>query len=182
MATLVLLLLVLAMANGSGATWCVCRSDLSDTVLQKTLDYACGAGADCTPIVQNGVCYQPNTVKAHCSYAANSYFQRKGQAQGTCDFANTAMVSTTDPSPTSTCVFPSSASTTNTSTSTPTATPTPTGGTTTGGTTPSTTIGGTTGISPSGLTDLNGGAFHEKAEMGLIFIALWLSGLVLLRV
>lgn len=81
-----------------GATWCVCRSDLSDTVLQKTLDYACGAGADCTPIVQNGVCYQPNTVKAHCSYAANSYFQRKGQAQGTCDFANTAMVSTTDPS------------------------------------------------------------------------------------
>ncbi|RWR83211.1 Plasmodesmata callose-binding protein 3 [Cinnamomum micranthum f. kanehirae] len=176
MASLVLLLLILAMANGSGATWCICRSDLSDTVLQKTLDYACGAGADCTPILQNGVCYQPNTVKAHCSYAANSYFQRKGQAQDTCDFANTTLISTTDPSPSSTCVFPSSASTTNTSTSTPTATPT--GGTTT----PSTTIGGSTGMSPSGLTDINSGAFHEKAEMGLIFIALWLSGLVLLRV
>lgn len=82
----------------SAANWCVCRSDVGDSALQKTLDYACGAGADCNPIHQNGVCYSPNTVRAHCSYAVNSFFQKKGQAQGTCDFASTATVVTTDPS------------------------------------------------------------------------------------
>ncbi|RRT71493.1 hypothetical protein B296_00010481 [Ensete ventricosum] len=75
---------------GSGVVGCT-------TVLQKTLDYACGAGADCTPILQNGACYNPNTVLAHCSYAANSYYQRKGQTQDACDFAATATLSSTDP-------------------------------------------------------------------------------------
>ncbi|KAG6532336.1 hypothetical protein ZIOFF_006176 [Zingiber officinale] len=81
----------------SDAAWCVCRSDMSTTALQKTLDFACGAGADCTPILQNGACYNPNTVLAHCSYAANSYYQRKGQAQDACDFSGTAVLSSTDP-------------------------------------------------------------------------------------
>lgn len=82
----------------AGAQWCTCKTGLSDQALQKTLDYACGAGADCTPILQNGACFQPNTVRDHCTYAANSYFQRKGQAAGTCDFSGTCSVTTTDPS------------------------------------------------------------------------------------
>ncbi|KAL6011999.1 hypothetical protein ACLOJK_002469 [Asimina triloba] len=81
----------------SGHGWWL-RNDLNDLMLQKTLDYACGAGADCNPIHQTGACYNPNTVKAHCSYAVNSYFQKKGQAQGTCDFSGTATVVTADPS------------------------------------------------------------------------------------
>lgn len=80
------------------ATWCVCRSDVSNAAQQKTLDYACGAGADCNPILQNGACFNPNTVLAHCSYAANSYFQKKGQAQGSCDFTGSALTTQTDPS------------------------------------------------------------------------------------
>lgn len=80
-----------------GATWCVCK-DGSDAILQKTLDYACGAGADCNPLHQNGPCFQPNTVRAHCNYAVNSYFQKKGQAQGSCEFAGTATVTASDPS------------------------------------------------------------------------------------
>eukprot|EP00268_Persea_americana_P044045 TRINITY_DN444_c0_g1_i4.p2 TRINITY_DN444_c0_g1~~TRINITY_DN444_c0_g1_i4.p2 ORF type:complete len:214 (-),score=34.85 TRINITY_DN444_c0_g1_i4:599-1240(-) len=124
MAIIVLLVLILAMTNGSGATWCVCRSDVGDSSLQKTLDYACGAGADCTPIAQNGACFQPNSVRAHCSYAVNSYFQKKGQAQGSCDFTGTAVAVTTDPSPSTTCAFPSSASTAGTTPTTPTTTPT----------------------------------------------------------
>ncbi|RWV77129.1 hypothetical protein GW17_00062089 [Ensete ventricosum] len=79
------------------AAWCVCRSDVSTSSLQKALDYACGAGADCTPVLQNGACYNPNTVLAHCSYAVNSYYQRKGQAQGSCDFAAAATLTSTDP-------------------------------------------------------------------------------------
>ncbi|KAI9111662.1 hypothetical protein K1719_017352 [Acacia pycnantha] len=51
--------------------------DVGDQALQKALDYACQAGADCTPILQNGACYNPNSVKDHCSYAVNSYFQKK---------------------------------------------------------------------------------------------------------
>lgn len=89
-------LLILTLLN-VGANWCVCK-DGSDAVLQKTLDYACGAGADCNPLHQNAPCFQPNTVRAHCSYAVNSYFQKKGQAPGTCDFAGTATPVASDPS------------------------------------------------------------------------------------
>lgn len=81
-----------------GGTWCVCKEGLSEAMLQKTLDYACGAGADCGPIHQTGPCFNPNTVKSHCSYAVNSFFQKKGQSPGTCDFAGTATVSASDPS------------------------------------------------------------------------------------
>ncbi|WOK94439.1 hypothetical protein Cni_G03141 [Canna indica] len=89
------------------AAWCVCRSDVSSSMLQKALDYACGAGADCTQIIQNGPCYNPNTVLAHCSYAVNSYYQRKGQAQGSCDFSSTATLTTTDPGGNG-CTYPAS--------------------------------------------------------------------------
>ena len=81
-----------------GATYCLCRDGISDQNLQKALDYACGAGADCSPILQSGACYQPNTVKDHCNYAVNSYFQKKGQATGTCDFAGSATTSSNPPS------------------------------------------------------------------------------------
>ncbi|KAH0463772.1 hypothetical protein IEQ34_006558 [Dendrobium chrysotoxum] len=98
MEVMVFLLLLLAMPGGSGAAWCTCRPDASDPALQKTIDYACGAGADCNPILQNGACYNPDTVLAHCSYAANSFYQRNNQAQGACDFTGTATVTATDPS------------------------------------------------------------------------------------
>ncbi|XP_054805152.1 PLASMODESMATA CALLOSE-BINDING PROTEIN 3-like [Prosopis cineraria] len=120
----------------SSGNWCVCK-DGSDAVLQKTLDYACGAGADCNPIRQNGPCFQPNTVRAHCNYAVNSYFQRRSQSQGSCDFAGTATLTASNPS-TSGCVYPSTA--TNAGNTSPTATTPSTGSTsstTTGSTMPS---------------------------------------------
>ncbi|KAK4779313.1 hypothetical protein SAY86_006841 [Trapa natans] len=137
MASLVVAVLILAISGRSVATWCVCKEGLSDAVLQRALDYACGAGADCNPIRQNGICFQPNTVRAHCSYAANSYFQRKGQAAGSCDFAGTASFSIADPSANG-CVYPSSATS---SATTPTApvTTTPTAPVTTTPTAPVTT-------------------------------------------
>ncbi|KAK4771785.1 hypothetical protein SAY86_013560 [Trapa natans] len=111
MALLMLLLSLLLLAltgTSTGATYCVCKEGQSDQVLQKTLDYACGNGADCSPILQNGACYQPNTVKNHCDYAVNSYFQRKGQATGSCDFAGTATPSTSAPTQSTGCIYPSS--------------------------------------------------------------------------
>ncbi|XP_075657782.1 PLASMODESMATA CALLOSE-BINDING PROTEIN 2 [Castanea sativa] len=166
MAVLVYLVLFLALTGHSSATYCVCKDGLSDQALQKSLDYACGAGADCTPIVQNGACYSPNTVKNHCDYAVNSYYQKKSQAQGSCDFSGTATVTQTAPTGSSTtCVYPSSSQTgttpTTPSTTTPSTTPT---GTTPTTTTPSTTTPSTTtpssvfgtGISPAAGTTTTG--------------------------
>ncbi|KAK6128184.1 hypothetical protein DH2020_038073 [Rehmannia glutinosa] len=113
MAALVFMTLLLAMAAHSSATWCICKDGLSDTALQKTLDYACGAGADCNPTHQNGPCFNPNTVRAHCSYAVNSYFQRNRQQPTACDFSGTATVVTSDPSANG-CAYPATASATTT--------------------------------------------------------------------
>ncbi|XP_072988375.1 PLASMODESMATA CALLOSE-BINDING PROTEIN 2-like [Typha latifolia] len=171
MAALLYVVLMLAMLDGSDAAWCVCRSDQSDTALQKTLDYACGAGADCSPLLQNGACYNPNTVKAHCSYAANSYYQRKGRVQGSCDFGGTATATSTDPS-SGGCTYPATSSPAGTSTPTTTNTP--------GSTTPSTFSPPTGtflgGLSPSGssITDNSDGGFLPEAEMVLhLFIVLF---------
>lgn len=198
MAALVLAVLVLAMAGRSSATWCVCK-DGPDTVLQKTLDYACGAGADCNPIHTNGPCYNPNSVKAHCSYAVNSYFQNKKEAQGTCDFAGAATISASDPS-VSGCVYPTSASgggtnstpttpvsTTTPSTNTPTTinpgTNTPTSTTPYGSTTPTGVLGGVgTGLGPSGTgmsnNDYSDGGFRLQGFCS--FTTLLFSGFMLL--
>uniref|UniRef100_A0A5B6Z9W7 X8 domain-containing protein n=1 Tax=Davidia involucrata TaxID=16924 RepID=A0A5B6Z9W7_DAVIN len=136
----VCLVLFLAMAGHSNAIYCICKDGVSESVLQKNIDYACGAGADCTPIIQNGGCYNPNTVRDHCNYAVNSYFQRKGQAVGSCDFAGTATTSQTLTSTQpSTCVYPSSSSSTTTPTTTPSTTTPSTTTTTPSTTTPSTT-------------------------------------------
>ncbi|KAJ0675619.1 putative carbohydrate-binding X8 domain-containing protein, plant [Helianthus annuus] len=92
------MLLLFSFARYSSAAYCVCNTGMSDTVLQRSIDYACGNGADCGPISQNGPCFNPNTVKDHCNYAVNSYYQKKGQVQGSCDFSGSATVSQTPPS------------------------------------------------------------------------------------
>nr|VDC92953.1 unnamed protein product [Brassica rapa] len=144
MAALVLSLLLLAMAGHSSAAWCVCKTGLSDDVLQKTIDYACGNGADCNPTHPKAPCFNPDNVRSHCNYAVNSFFQKKRQASGTCDFSGTATPTNSDPSY-SGCTFPTSAS--------------GSGGSTTGTTNPkgnstSTTLPG--GNSPYSGTSTNG--------------------------
>ncbi|CAA6658182.1 unnamed protein product [Spirodela intermedia] len=52
-----------------------------------------------------GACYAPNSVRAHSSYAFDSYYQRHGKAAGSCSFHGAAMVTTTDPSH-GRCIFP----------------------------------------------------------------------------
>ncbi|KAF7124528.1 hypothetical protein RHSIM_Rhsim12G0136100 [Rhododendron simsii] len=158
MAVIVLcLVLFLAVTGHSEASYCVCKDGLSDTVYQTNIDYACGNGADCSTIMQNGGCYQPNTKKDHCNYAVNSYYQRKNQINGSCDFTGSCTVTSTLTSSNTNCVYPASPSTAGTigttpSTGTGTGT-TPSTGTTTG-TTPTTTTGGTTSTTPSSVFGL----------------------------
>ncbi|CAN6933110.1 hypothetical protein HID58_072372 [Brassica napus] len=130
MSVLLPLCLIISMIAYSNAAYCVCK-DGNEQVLQKAIDYACGAGADCTQIQQNGACYQPNTVKAHCDVAVNSYYQKKASSGATCDFNGAAIISTSPPSTASSCLTGSSSSGTP-STGTPT-TGTPSTGTPTSG-------------------------------------------------
>ncbi|XP_010547761.1 PREDICTED: PLASMODESMATA CALLOSE-BINDING PROTEIN 1-like [Tarenaya hassleriana] len=192
MAALLLSVLVIAMAGQSSATWCVCKTGLSDAVLQKTLDYACGNGADCNPTHPKAPCFNPDNVRAHCNYAVNSFFQRKGQSPGTCDFGGTATPTNTDPSYAG-CPFPASASaaaggttmtpgSTNPRGNTPATTTTiPGGGSGPYSATPSTGIlggnGTGTGINPDYSNDTGFGVRNAINNMLFCFLLSFISGL-----
>ncbi|KAL8532425.1 hypothetical protein ACS0TY_008869 [Phlomoides rotata] len=169
MATLVIgFLLLFSIFSHSDAAYCVCNSGLSDSVLQKNIDYACGSGADCSGILQNGACYNPNTVKDHCSYAVNSYYQRKGNVQGSCDFQSTATITQTPPSVPTGCVYQSSPSSGGSTTPTGGGTPTTVGGTTVPGFTPG------IGLAPTGS---GFGSTDSSAHSVTVLsqISLWMS-------
>ncbi|KAE8675272.1 Glucan endo-1,3-beta-glucosidase 7 [Hibiscus syriacus] len=87
------------------AAWCVPKPGVSDAELQASLDYACGQGIDCGPIQPGGACFEPNTLTAHAAYAMNLYYLTSGQNPSSCDFSQTAMLSSNNPS-TNGCNFP----------------------------------------------------------------------------
>ncbi|KAE9615481.1 hypothetical protein Lal_00020950 [Lupinus albus] len=203
MTLLVYFVFFMFLTSHSSANYCLCKDGVGDQALQKAIDYACGAGADCAPIMQNGPCFQPNTVKDHCNYAVNSYFQRKGQVQGSCDFSGATTPSVTaPPTSTSTCVFPSSPSNAGTSTTTTptTTTPgtssssstlTPPTSTTPIGTSPGMGTGTITGspnvfgISPTsstGFTDPNHGVVNVMGTNVLLLSLVFTFWLLALRV
>lgn len=66
--------------------------------LQRNIDYVCGLGLDCKPIKEGGLCFLPNTVKAHSEYAMNLFYQTMGKYKYDCDFDNTGDITTMDPS------------------------------------------------------------------------------------
>ncbi|KAL4615741.1 hypothetical protein ACB092_07G148600 [Castanea dentata] len=88
-------------ANG----WCVPKNGVSDTQLQANLDYACSHGIDCGPIQPGGACFDPNTVSSHASYAMNLYYQTMGKNPWNCDFSQTAVLTSTNPSH-NPCIYP----------------------------------------------------------------------------
>ncbi|XP_006852511.2 PLASMODESMATA CALLOSE-BINDING PROTEIN 5 isoform X1 [Amborella trichopoda] len=96
--------------GGNIELWCVAKNNVGDGALQSALDWACGAGgADCGAIQQGGPCFEPNNVQAHASYSFNDYFLKHGMSTDSCDFSNTAALTSLNPSSGS-CDFPSSLS------------------------------------------------------------------------
>ncbi|KAK4358011.1 hypothetical protein RND71_023621 [Anisodus tanguticus] len=164
MATFVLsLMLLLAFTGYSSGAICVCKDGAGDQVLQKNIDYACGNGADCTAILQNGPCYNPNTIKDHCSYAVNSYYQRKAATGATCDFSGTATLTSSPPASSSSACYQSTGGG---NTAGGTTTPTAPGTTTSPGIGTGTGTGTNTGINnPAfGLGPTGSGAFNPDGS------------------
>ncbi|CAM8981761.1 unnamed protein product [Rhodiola kirilowii] len=79
-------------------TWCVPKSGLSEPQLQANLDYACGNGADCRAVQPGGPCFEPNTLQSHTAYAMNMFYQATGRNPLSCDFSQTATISSNNPS------------------------------------------------------------------------------------
>ncbi|XP_044495628.1 glucan endo-1,3-beta-glucosidase 2-like isoform X2 [Mangifera indica] len=65
----------------------------SDEILQSNIDFACRQ-TNCDPIKQGSLCFNPNTLMHHASYAMNNYYQLSGKVAGSCDFQNSAMIVT----------------------------------------------------------------------------------------
>ncbi|CAN8324312.1 unnamed protein product [Cochlearia groenlandica] len=176
------LLFFFLLLRSSSALWCVARFDVTSQALQVALDYACAAGADCAPIQPiNGLCFLPNTVQAHASYAFNSYFQRRAMAPGSCNFAGTSTIAKTDPSYGS-CVYPNSLSNAGGSTSTTTVGVTPTA---TAGNIPITSLrppstspfgigGGGGGFTPPGTTDTDESEAYRNKSITMVLLTVLL--------
>ncbi|KAJ6909591.1 hypothetical protein NC652_020540 [Populus alba x Populus x berolinensis] len=78
--------------------WCVPKADATDKALQANIDYVCSQGVDCKPIQAGGACFSPDNVRSHASYIMNSYYQSHGRNDFNCDFSQTAVLTTSDPS------------------------------------------------------------------------------------
>jgi hypothetical protein len=83
--------------------WCVAKSGQAQLTLQIALDWACGSlqgqgQVDCSAIESTGVCYLPNDLQYHCSWAFNQYFQAHSTGTDACDFGGTATITTSNPS------------------------------------------------------------------------------------
>jgi len=61
--------------------------------LQTALGWVCGV-QDCSPINPGGSHYQPNTLKDHCDWAFNHYYEtnRLQQGSGACSFSGNAIL------------------------------------------------------------------------------------------
>ncbi|KAG8062994.1 hypothetical protein GUJ93_ZPchr0003g17927 [Zizania palustris] len=174
-AALALVVAMLLLSSALVASdFCVCRSDQPTALLQKTIDYSCGQGADCTAIQQSGGCFSPDTVAAHCSWAANSYFQKFRASGATCDFGGAATLSSSDPS-FSGCTFPSSASAAGTTGNTTTGTFSPGVGTGINGT----GLGSSLGPSGAGSFDGAAAGLLPMSELAAFLAVLLLSFLAL---
>ncbi|XP_019164849.1 PREDICTED: PLASMODESMATA CALLOSE-BINDING PROTEIN 3-like [Ipomoea nil] len=171
------LVLLFALAGHSSAMYCLCKDGSSVAQLQKNIDFSCGSGADCSAILQNGACFNPNTVKDHCNYAVNSYYQRQSQSGANCDFFGTATLSDKPPgSVPGSCVYQSTPGNTGGSTGTGNGTPTNPGiiNNTPFGFGPGPTG---VGINPDG----SAAATHHKHYAALFTLTLVFSSLICLR-
>ncbi|CAH9116698.1 unnamed protein product [Cuscuta europaea] len=90
--------------------WCVAKNNAEDAAIQTAIDWACGpGGADCGPIQPGGPCHDASDIQRTATFAFNNYFIRNGMTNDSCDFQNTAALTSLNPS-FGNCKIPSSLS------------------------------------------------------------------------
>eukprot|EP00850_Spirogloea_muscicola_P005351 SM000024S07813 [mRNA] locus=s24:674512:677233:- [translate_table: standard] len=81
--------------------WCIAdASNGSTNTVDNSLSFICSntVAGDCTPTLEGGSCYLPNSLAAHASYGYNSYYQALGQKDTACEFNGTGHIVDVDPS------------------------------------------------------------------------------------
>ncbi|KAK6931856.1 X8 domain [Dillenia turbinata] len=78
-------------------TWCIAKPSSNETALSNNIRYVCEhAGIDCS--ILRMACYNPDTLINHASVAMNLYYQANGRNTWNCDFMNSGLITTSDPS------------------------------------------------------------------------------------
>lgn len=81
-----------------GRRWCLPKPNVDANSLQINIDFVCGQDVDCNPIKSGGSCFLPDTVEGHAAYAMNKYYHVSGMNAFDCDFGQTGLITTVDPS------------------------------------------------------------------------------------
>ncbi|MQM05511.1 hypothetical protein Taro_038324 [Colocasia esculenta] len=85
-------------SSGLAGFFCVANSSSDPRSLKTGLDWACGSGsANCSAIQPGQPCYESDNIAAIASYAYNDYYHKTQSIGGSCNFGNTAFITTTDP-------------------------------------------------------------------------------------
>ncbi|ESR55558.1 X8 domain-containing protein [Citrus sinensis] len=103
-AALYLFLLLLSFTSGGNLlvvngqkTWCVAKPSSDQAALLANINYACSQ-IDCRILQKGYPCFYPDNLMNHASISMNLYYQAKGRNRWNCDFRNSALIVTTDPS------------------------------------------------------------------------------------
>ena len=78
-------------------TWCVAKPSTEEATLLGNINYACSQ-VDCSVLQKGCPCFYPDTLISHASIAMNLYYQAKGRNYWNCNFKNSALIVTTNPS------------------------------------------------------------------------------------
>ncbi|MED6146109.1 hypothetical protein PIB30_031593 [Stylosanthes scabra] len=84
-------------ARRGSQKWCVPKPDATVAAMQANINYACSQNIDCRPIQPGGTCYAPD-VRVLASYAMNAYYQANGRHDFNCNFSNSAVITSENPS------------------------------------------------------------------------------------
>ncbi|XP_078168034.1 major pollen allergen Ole e 10-like [Carex rostrata] len=100
--TLSTTLLLLCLISGgtvvySQKTWCIAKPSTGEVALVDNIGYACST-VDCAVFQEGNPCFYPNNNISHASIAMNLYYQSRGRNYWNCNFGNSGVIVSTDPS------------------------------------------------------------------------------------